>query len=547
MSMGIEAVLKASLVMAAGLALMPLLQRSSAALRHWVLALAIAVAALQPVLGAVVPRLAIPAAVGPAILPARPGAALASPTAEALADVDSQWAVAVTAPADAIPFDPMRLVPVVWAAGVVLRLAWLGVGFRRLRRLRRNARAAGARWARHEAGVRHTLGLRRRTSLLITQHDAVLVTYGLIRPIILLPRDADAWSDERIRLVMAHELAHVARGDWFVHVVAELCRAVYWFNPLFWIACARLRREGEQAADDIVLNLGADRTAYADHLVNLARAFSVRARTWLPAPAVVRPSTLERRVSAMLNPAVNRRPVRVHARLVLALVISCAAASLAAVTQPLGIVGGTLTDPSGRVLQNTSVRLSATGADTVLEAQSGPDGRFQFPAVPSGEYLISARQPGLSSGRQRITVPAGEAIELALMLQVESLQESISVTAANARTAPRETTSPRAYTPKPCTPSEVGGRIVPPLKLRDVRPRYPRALVEAGVSGTVLLQARVGPDGSVTAVEPLSSPHVELEEAAIDAVSQWAFSPTLLNCDPVEVRMFVTVSFRTEP
>src|SRR5678815_5797687 len=89
----------------------------------------------------------------------------------------------------------------------------------------------------------------------------------------------------------------------------------------FWIACSRLRRESELACDDIVLNSGIGGTSYASHLVELARTFSVHGRTWLPAPSIARPSTLERRVRAMLNPHVNRRPVSMKRRAALATVL----------------------------------------------------------------------------------------------------------------------------------------------------------------------------------------------------------------------------------
>ena len=49
-----------------------------------------------------------------------------------------------------------------------------------------------------------------------------------------------SWSDERARVVLSHELAHIRRGDWIVQLSAELLRAIYWFNPLLWVACRRL-------------------------------------------------------------------------------------------------------------------------------------------------------------------------------------------------------------------------------------------------------------------------------------------------------------------
>jgi protein TonB len=64
--------------------------------------------------------------------------------------------------------------------------------------------------------------------------------------------------------------------------------------------------------------------------------------------------------------------------------------------------------------------------------------------------------------------------------------------------------------------------------------------------GNILMQAIIGVDGKVRNLEVLSPVNADLEEEAIGAVSQWEFSPTYLNCQPIEVRMFVTTSFKIE-
>ena len=96
--------------------------------------------------------------------------------------------------------------------------------------------------------------------LLQSDHPALLVTWGLVWPKVILPRAAREWSRDRVRIVLCHELAHIRRGDWILQIAAQLVRCVYWFNPLVWMACARLRLESEQACDDRVLNLGVERT-----------------------------------------------------------------------------------------------------------------------------------------------------------------------------------------------------------------------------------------------------------------------------------------------
>src|SRR5690606_18119326 len=100
--------------------------------------------------------------------------------------------------------------------------------------------------------------------------------------LVLLPEAVD-WPEERIRAVLLHELAHIRRNDWLVQLLAGVLRAVYWFNPLVWLACARLRLESERACDDAVIGHGVNRTAYAAQLLALARAVNPRMPDGLPA------------------------------------------------------------------------------------------------------------------------------------------------------------------------------------------------------------------------------------------------------------------------
>jgi protein TonB len=85
--------------------------------------------------------------------------------------------------------------------------------------------------------------------------------------------------------------------------------------------------------------------------------------------------------------------------------------------------------------------------------------------------------------------------------------------------------------------SGVGGNLRVPRKVKDVAPGYP------GVNGSVQLVATIGTDGSVTDVQVVKADRPELGPAAIDAVRQWEFTSTLLNCVPIEVQMNVSVSF----
>jgi len=89
----------------------------------------------------------------------------------------------------------------------------------------------------------------------------------------------------------------------------------------------------------------------------------------------------------------------------------------------------------------------------------------------------------------------------------------------------------------------VGGKISPPIKMNDVKPVYPAIAKNAGVTGVVIIEATVGADGKVIDAKVLRSVPL-LDQAALDAVRQWEYSPTLLNGVPVPVVMTVTVNFK---
>jgi protein TonB len=96
--------------------------------------------------------------------------------------------------------------------------------------------------------------------------------------------------------------------------------------------------------------------------------------------------------------------------------------------------------------------------------------------------------------------------------------------------------------PPPAAPVRVGGQIKPPTQLKRVNPVYPPIAQSARVQGVVIIEAIIGPDGTVTEAKVLRSIPL-LDAAALEAVKQWQYSPTLLNGVPVPVIMTVTVNF----
>jgi TonB family protein len=545
--------LKAALLAGAALALAALLRRQSAAVRHWILTVGVVCIAALPLLAFVVPSWHIPVAA-----PAPPRADVHTGPVVAITIMPQDGAAAETAAAQAGPSSLLpRLPAFVWVSGVMLSGLMLVVGLVRLRAIGRTAtRVVDRRWLDLLDDHARAAGVRRPVALLESGDPALLVTWGFTRPKIVLPLVARGWDDERRRVVLTHELAHIRRGDWVVQIFAHAVLALNWFNPIVWLACRRLQRESEHACDDAVLGAGVDATDYASHLVELARTLT-RHRSVLPAPAMARPSTLEGRIAAMLNAGLNRRPLSRSGRIATAAMLLSLTVSLASIAaQRFSTFSGTLTDQTNAVLPNAAVGLTNKLTGAKYEVRSDRNGHFEFVGLPDGDYTMAANEPGFAPLKDTIQI-SGRDLDHTIQLQVGSLQETIRVTSGPSPWGPPNLDKGAEYRERAqnkrreileqCAANggggPVGGNIKQPMKVVDVKPKYPERLSAAKVGGNLVLEAVIGTDGTVTDVSVVTGADPELDAAAIEAVRQWEFSTTFLNCTPIDVHMKVNVAF----
>ena len=539
--------IKMSLIVLLGLASTVLLRKRSAAVRHWVLAAAIVCAAATPLLERIVPVWHLPL-----------GTSLFGRRVEPLALFIPIHEREIADPSDAlqhtrfVPVQPTttrRILRPIWLTGFAASVLLLVTGFARLAWLAsRSQKVVNETWTAIAATLSDRFGLRRPVLLLQSDHPTLLVTWGLRQPKVILPDAARGWPEDRMQIVLAHELAHIRRGDWIVLMAAELLRAVHWFNPLIWVACRRLRRESEHACDDAVLGLGVEGTEYAAHLLDLARAFRQHDRTFFPAPAMARPSSLERRVSAMLNSSLNRTPLTRSACIVTVLALLTIAlpiAGLVASAQATAQFSGTLVDTVGRMLPDTPMVLSNATGNQKHQARSDQNGHFSFTGLTAGDYVLEVERPGFALTQGRVTLAAGQSLLQDVALQLGELQETISI--YDGPPAPARAPQVRAaYTapPSACSQTTVGGCIEQPVKLYDKKPQYPAKFAGSGRTVTLRLEARIGVDGFINDLRVVTPGEPEFAAAAVEGVRQWEFSQTRLDGVPVEVRMNVSVTFR---
>lgn len=225
--------------------------------------------------------------------------------AERLAPLSTEILVAPTAPEGA---GIGALLVRIWAAGVAVVGLILFVSWALLRtRYRGMARADDPRIVEHARGAARRLGVAENGfCVYVSDRAASPMTWGMLRPVVVLPAACAGWDDERLDQALIHELAHVRRRDAGAQALCNAACALYWFNPLVWWAARRMVAEREGACDDVVLESGAKPSAYAHELLGIARSLGRRWTRAPVAPAMVRRSQIGVRLLAILDSGQRR-------------------------------------------------------------------------------------------------------------------------------------------------------------------------------------------------------------------------------------------------
>jgi beta-lactamase regulating signal transducer with metallopeptidase domain len=195
----------------------------------------------------------------------------------------------------------------VWISGFIICLSPLFGGMLSLFVLRRSSTQLSSGRA-HEALQQAAviMAFPGRIRLFESPKRSIPMTWGLLHPIIIIPKAAEEWSMDRLRLVFLHELAHLKRHDFLRKLFGHFTCSLYWFNPLAWFCFKGMLSEMEKACDDTVLRHGVKPADYADDLLQIAVHESGHSYA-LQAIAVIRPSTLGKRVMRILRTDLNRQ------------------------------------------------------------------------------------------------------------------------------------------------------------------------------------------------------------------------------------------------
>lgn len=466
------AVAKATVVLALGCVCTMLARGTSAAVRHMLWTLALAGSIAVPAVAAVVPHWELPlelwpwleqspraiastsragippALTGPsskvAFAPAPPSdrsdratSPARRPSGVVRRQPSAAWPTAATgggsgaayvpalppavAPEPVSPGGPRGAPPgawivALWFIGLLIALLPTTLGMVRLRALSRRAHSMrGGRWALLVPSALREIGVRRRVRFLELDEPVMPMTWGVFRPVVLLPAgDFDSTVAQRLD-VLRHELAHVRRYDCLTQLIGQLACAIYWFNPLAWIAARQLRVERERACDDEVLRVGAKASDYADYLLRVARSTRMTGVAALGGLAMARPSQLAGRLLAVLDDRRRRGRLSASAAVQAALATALVVAVIGALTPAPASARVAGWRRAGGVARRETVTIESNGIRVAPLALDAPQAAARaseagvLPPLPPGAEPLGVAGGSARGLLQAVVTPAGRA------------------------------------------------------------------------------------------------------------------------------------------
>jgi TonB family protein len=568
MSFAVDVVAKTTIILIVAAVVCGALRRASASTRHTVWILAMVSAVLLPLAVVLVPRfewLLLPqVSTGVRFLLVADSTA-AQGYGRINADSMTSWQPGL------VSFAILSA----WAFGFALLLSRLFLGFLRVRRLKKFGNSAED-WTELISDLSIELSIIRPVELVFTHAAVSAMTWGFWRHQIVLPSTAAEWTTERRRMVLAHELAHAKRNDGLWKVFVNLVCSIYWFNPLAWYAAHRIHIERERACDDQVLLLGATAEDYAEHLIQIVRA--LHRDSSFAAVAIAQQSQLEKRLVSILDSRTRRRAVSRFVAALLCILAGIATISLSAI----GVTGGVPLPP---VLLRVGVpAASAPVAPPVFNPGPKPASSPQRTRIGDGSTVpnnavipprvLQSFPPDYTDEAVVANLEGTAVLEAAVdpeggvrvLRVIKSLGYGLDQKAIDAVVgwkfgpALRNGTPvqaitqieidfriPASYKPVPeddVPPIRIGPGVTPPTVVKRVEPEYTEEARKTKHAGTVVVEATVHKDGTLTVNKVVREIEFGLTEKAIEALEQWKFKPAMKNGEVVSVTLNIEVNFQ---
>lgn len=218
---------------------------------------------------------------------------------------------------------------VVWLLGIAVLFGRLLLRYRWVWKLGKGAVTPSGAWMGRIRSQLADSGIRRPVRIRIAEGIPGPLNWGIFRPVIYLPPEAERWKADRVRIVLNHELAHIRRFDYVFHLAGQIVCALHWPNPLAWYARERLYVEQERACDDELLRDGTRPYRYAEHLLAIAQAADGR-RQFPRYVGMADVHGLRERIVDILDDGRNRRPVSPTVRSAIGVATAAVALSVSA-------------------------------------------------------------------------------------------------------------------------------------------------------------------------------------------------------------------------
>ncbi len=236
-----------------------------------------------------------------------------------------------------------------------------------------------------------------------TDRSLVPMAGSFFGSFILLPPDAAAWSEAKLRNVLTHEMGHIARRDDLAYLAARLAAALHWFNPFVWALLRVLRYERERACDDLVLRQGAVSCDYASHLVEILKNASSVHPAMLAATPMACPRRLEKRIVAILDDHLNRKGLTMRNRITTLAVVTALTLSLGGATVTRSVETNKV---EAKAIEQTSTE-EATRTKPPTQPDKAP-GAEKTPAETAAQVATAdPAQPEKPAAPQEYTLPEG--------------------------------------------------------------------------------------------------------------------------------------------
>ncbi|PYV90302.1 MAG: hypothetical protein DMG05_10895 [Acidobacteria bacterium] len=348
--------------------------------------------------------------------------------------------------------------------------------------------------------------------------------------IIVLPESLPAHlRDSELEMLLLHELVHVRRRDNLISYFQMVLGSFFWFYLV----------ERELACDEEVLRLGRSSDDYASNLWKVVRFCLGRS---IAGVSLVTGSNLKRRIEKIMSGKIQAKLAWQHRMFLVGSVMSMIGLSLSIGVYSQGATGklsGSVHDASGATVPGATVTISP-GRGTKEIASTNDVGEYEFRSLAKGKYEVEVNKEGFKAyQRKDVIINANAQERLDVIMEVGEVFQTIDVTAKS----PRAAAAPSSASGQPHR-IRVGGNVQQANLISETKPIYPELARQAGIEGTVLLEAIIGKEGNVVnfrVVNTLVNP--ELVKAAVAAVKQWLYKPTLLNGEPIEVVTTIRVNF----